>query len=294
MSTFTIRYLRYDGSSTNKPEKLPKNFYLNIYHVNNSYFKKKVTASKLLDYVKNTHYIKQKYTTGIIIGSDIVEWDNLSSRLTNVDENSALIIFVIQKSGKLVPLLNDIADFFYIPDLLNKFTNNPNLVYNTDNYYLLEMNSAIDVFDQLNPKPTKSPSGIYIQSNTDIHQLYQSIYDTTLDNEIDSEVDEIVKNDCPNCTPEQLKKLKKIIKLTFLNDVNKMASIEAKVIEEFNNKYRSQFYQKFLNDQSYDSIDVIAKMEKNIQNIKCYIPPSNKIDIIEQDFNLKLSIHYTQ
>jgi len=294
-STATILYIRFDGTTIPPPtgQLTIKNFYLSIYHVNGATLPSSPTLSSLQTFVTNTRVVRQNINTSSIINTDICEWENLNTSLVNLDANSALITFVIQKrsvSGKIV--LNYI-DYYCIKSLQSVLHNNLNLVYNTDNYYLIEMNSAIDAFNNLNPKPTKSPSGISIISSSTIQSNYDNIYFGILNTQIMDQVNAEIAASGQTYTPAQLLVVQEQYKEQILANPTQANAIETQAMAIYNASYRSPFYTKYLGDQSYSSVDVISTMNQNIYNIKCLLPFSTVPRTDTDESAVRLSFHYT-
>jgi hypothetical protein len=294
-STAYISYIRFDGTTIPPPtgSLTTQNFLIQIYHVNGSTLPSDLTLSSLRTFVANTKVIRQNINTSSIINNTICEWDNLTTSINNMDSNSALIMFVVQKSVVNGKVVNNFIDYYCIPSFKSVVQNNINLVYNTDNYYLLEMNATIDAFNNLNPKPTKSPSGLTISSNSVIQTNYDNIYFGVLDTEIMNQVNIQIAATGQTYSPSQLAQLQQQYKAQILADPAQANNIETQAMVIFNAMYKDTFYKKYVGDQSYSNVDVINLMNKNIYNMKCLLPFSKVARTNSDESAVRLSIHYT-
>jgi hypothetical protein len=288
-----MTYIRFDGTNIPAPTTIAQNFHILLYHVNGSTFNtSNITAQTLLNFVADTQNVRQQITLTTIIGQNLAEWDGINLQITNLDTNSAIIIFVMQKAPGTMPgiVVNNPVDYYFLNSALNTFQTNPNLVYNTDNYFLLEMTSAIDTFIALPLKPTKTDSGIVISSNPTIQAMYDNIYTTILNREINIEVDSEVGSG--TYTPAQLQALKQKLYEALLLNTAKMNAIELESETLFNNQYRGSFYTKYLQEQQYNTVDIIETMNENINTVQCLIPFSSIARTDTQESAIRLSLHY--
>lgn len=276
MTTATITYMRFDGTNVTLPAGSTLNYFLLIYHVNGSTLTGTESLATLQTFVNNNINVRQKINTTTIINKTICEWDNLTTQISNMNSSSALIVFIIQKVQSGTTTTNNYVDYYEIINLLSAFQTNPNLVYNTDNYYLLEMNSAINTFDNLVPKPTKSPSGVVISSNTSVQNSYNTNYYGPLSTNF---TDEAVSS---GLTVPQV-----------LSDVPLSNTVEQETMTTFNNTNRPPFYTKYVADNAYSAVDVINKMTKKIYNTKCVLPFSHINRTTTSESAVRFTIHYT-
>jgi len=274
MTTATITYMRFDGTDISIPPSSTQNYFLSIFHVNGTTLNGSETLPTLIAFTNNNSNVRQKISTTTITNKTINEWDNLTTQITGMDSHSALIVFVIQKiqSGTNP---NNYVDYYNITNLQSKLQTNPNLVYNTDNYYLLEMTSAINTFDRLRPKPTKSPSGVSISSNAIVQNEYNGYY-SLLSNQINSTAQN------QNETVQQV-----------LNNIPLANSIEQQTMGVFNNFNRPSFYTKYVADRPYSNVDVISKMQQNIYTTKCVLPFSSVTRTTQDESAVRFTMHYT-
>lgn len=276
MSTAMITYMRFDGNNVTLPPNSSINFFLMLYHVNGATLTGTESLATLQSFVNNSRNVRQKISTTTIINKLICEWDNLTTRITNMDSNSALIVFVIQKVQSGITTTNNTVDYYNIINLQSHLQTNPNLVYNTDNYYLLEMTSAINTFDNLNPKPTKSPSGVTISSNATIQNQYNTTYMSDLSTDFSTKASETSQ------TVEQV-----------LDDVSLSNTVESTTMVNYNNEYRPPFYTKYVADGAYTAVDVINKMQQKIYTNKCVLPFSSISRTLTSESAARFTIHYT-
>lgn len=276
MSTATLTYMRFNSTNVTLPTGSTLNFFLLIHHVNGSTLTGTESLSTLQSFVNNSKNVRQRISTTTIINKVICEWDNLTTRITNMDSNSALIVFVIQKIQSGATTTNNTVDYYNIINLQSHLQTNPNLVYNTDNYYLLEMTSAIDTFDNLNPKPIKSPSGVSISSNTAVQNLYNTTYISDLNSDINTKASQTSQ------TVQQV-----------LNDVPLSNTVESTTGVNYNNEYRPPFYTKYIADSAYASVDVINKLQQKIYTNKCVLPFSSIDRTLTSQSAVRFTIHYT-
>lgn len=275
MSTATITYMRFDGTDITLSAGSTQNYFLSIFHVNGTTLTGSESLSTLISFTNNNQNVRQKISTTTITGKTINEWDNLTTQITGMDSHSALIVFVIQKIQSGSTTTNNYIDYYNIINLQSKLQTNPNLVYNTDNYFLLEMASAITTFDRLRPKPTKSPSGVTISSNTVVQTEYNSYY-SLLDYQMSA------KAQSESETVQQV-----------LNNVPMANGVEQQTMGLFNNFNRPSFYSKYVADRPYVNVDVINKMQQNIYTTKCVLPFSSISRTTADESGVRFTIHYT-
>ena len=276
MTTATITYMRFDGTNVTLPAGSTLNYFLTVYHVNGSTLTGTESLATLQTFVNNNANVRQKINTTTIINKTICEWDNLTTQISNMNSNSALIVFVIQKIQSGTTTTNNYVDYYVIINLLSSFQTNPNLVYNTDNYYLLEMNSAINTFDNLVPKPTKSPSGVVIRSDTSVQNSYNTNYYGPLGT---------------NFTNEAVSSGQTVPEV--LSNVPLSNTVEQGTMTTFNDTNRPPFYTKYVADNAYSAVDVINKMTKKIYNTKCVVPFSRINRTTTSMSAVRFTIHYT-
>jgi hypothetical protein len=289
-NTATITYLRYDGTAISIPKGIPQNFILHIYHVVDSDSLNK-SIDSLTKYVLNDKHVRQKFILGAVINKNIAEWDNLNVKLTGLDDKSMIIIFTLQKIRSIKPgiVIDNIIDFSYISSAQSVLQKNNNLVYNTDNYYLLEMNSAIDTFNNSNNNHQISHNSII--NNKEIADNYHLIYDILLENEINELVNQRATNSI--YTPEQLNELKQQMREITLKNKDKMDSFEKIAIKEFNDQFRSSFYSKYIGDIQHGVTgDILDTINDKIHNTKCLLPLSTNKRSDANESAIRLSIHY--
>lgn len=287
-----ITYIRFDGTGLSNISGILKNFYVVIYHLDG----KKIPPNANLDVLKqitnNRNNIRQKFITGSIIGSDVAEWDNLNISLLNLDSDSAVIAFVCRKyrTTQFIKMEDEIVDHYNIVNAHFVLQNNSSLVYNTDNMYLLQMNSALDTYTTLSNNGSEEAPLIEIMNNTTIKNMYESIYHTILNRHIDEDLENTENN-----TPEQIKKNRKIIEKMLLQDTEKMQLIETEAIKELNDQYRSIVYGKYLGTKqlSEETTDeLLEAINQNIHQIKCIIPSSSITPTVSFPSKIRLSVHY--
>lgn len=278
MSTnLTLTYLRYDSTNIPPPIGIIMNFYLTIYHIDGTNFVDSAVSSDVNNWIIQNNVTRQKFITGFVLNKNLIEFDNINIALSGLDSKSAIVIFITHKTkiSHSINLVDVIVDHYSIPNAKVALNTNPNLVYNTDNFYLLEMNNAIDVFSNLQPKPSSSPSGVVVMSNPIIQQQYLTIYNQILSNAIDQYINQHINT--TGLTDDQIAQLKAQTLAQYLNDNNLMNQIETNAMAEFNSQYKSDFYHKYLGETNNDNVDVISKIYNNIYNIKCIQPFSTVI-----------------
>lgn len=290
MSTPIFTYFRYDSTNIPAPKGIVYNFGMTMYHVDGSHISNNnISQSSLSSYVNNNAFVRQKLTTGSIVNSTIGEYDNVNFSIINSDSNSSFIIFVTQKAKNARGMIVDaIVDYFYIPNLISTMKSNTNLVYNTDNYYLLEMNAAVDSFNSLDPKPTSNPSGLTITNNP-VQPMYETSYGSILDGIVDKYVTDKISSSGQTYTDNLAAQTKDDL----FNDTYTMQELEMQATSIYNNSQRVPFYKKYVADNNYRDIDIFTIMNSKIYNTKCILPQSsiNPTDTFES--MIRLSLHYT-
>jgi len=237
-------------------------------------------------HVENHKVVRQKITLGSMINRNIAEWDGLHVKITGLDDKSMIIIFTMQKSKSVRPgiIIDNVVDFSYIANAQSVLQSNVNLVYNTDNYYLLEMNSALDSIN--------SGKHAAISGNNKISEQYHSIYNNLLEKEIDDQIAQRTTNTV--YTPEQLRDLEIEMHEALLKNKEKMDQLEKTADSKFNDQFRSTFYSKYVGDVANNSSNekIMEAINDNIHNTKCILPTSIQERSSKYESNVRLSIHY--
>lgn len=265
MSKSVITYIRYDISNIeNKSSKV----YIEFYHLDRD----EVDRDKIPQVDKKA--IRQHITTSTINHDrQYYEWDALGLKLTSLNENSALLIIIRNKK--------QIIDHYYIDNALSELDDNPNLVYNTDGYYLYEMNERITHIND-----TRTPANIIcsacgqedVRANTEA-QHYRDIYDKLLERELTEYIDEKIKSGIKLDAKQVVSLYRQAYK--FITSNQRLTSnYQKSVLDEFFKKY---LYHTPITEQLYanpdSAIDIINDI---VHAVRCL----RKLDS-------KLSLHYT-
>lgn len=165
-NSISINYLRYVDPTNIHGAK--KNLYVRLYHVDTARFNNstKVNVQNMAVYLSSPGVVKQKISSNIMESTtSVAQWDNVSFNIRNINANSGLVVFVMEKNSTNRALyFNDkIIDYYYIPDLLANGVNNNTFVYNADNFYLMELESLIAQASNSSPLQPVDQSSFYSQ-----------------------------------------------------------------------------------------------------------------------------------
>ena len=116
-------------------------------------------------YLSSPGVVKQKISSNVVETGSVAQWDNVSFNIRNINGNSGLVVFVMEKnnSNRALYFNDKIVDYYYIPNLLENGVNNNTFVYNADNFYLMELESLIAQATNASPVQSVDQSSFYTQ-----------------------------------------------------------------------------------------------------------------------------------
>lgn len=280
-----ITYIRYDA--TTKITRGTKTYYVQFSFVD-------TTDCNLTTYTLNditnlmagkevARYVSSERTT-----RDIAEWENLSKEITySVDNNSrrlGAVLFVYERQTRFtqMPFADRPVDYYFLLDVRGMaLYGEP--VYNADNYYILAMTKQLDFLSN----PPQSFIDANSISSAEIREEYLMIYDDIFSATLNEQVMKIIEEqNLPNDEDTYNE-----VKNNLQNDRTIMERIEIGTIMKINEKYLTEYLEKYELKKEQDTLDdLMEKLHKKIYEDYCYLPRNINNDDFSELRNL--SVHF--
>jgi hypothetical protein len=277
----TLSYIRYDHSTS-------QNLSVEIYHIDSTDQKiDNFDNIKLI--ISKKDIIRQHICTSSILSKDDhkpYEWDDIGLKITGLDSKSGLIILIKSKKYKSRSESEQLIDYYYISNALSQLDDNPNLVYNTDDYYLLEINNRID---QINSVRSHDLSN---------NLQYKDLYDRMIDEDLIKYIENFYSIELSKII--DAKTLVRIFRETHkkITQNKDLVHTYAKQAADLcHQAILEPLYRKYIcnniTKEMYDNPDlVIDIIDDLVHSVRC-IPASSFSAVKSLDSVGKLSIHYT-
>jgi len=257
-STVTLNYLRFNTLLIGTPGE--KSIYAHIYHVDSKKIEN-TTSAYLINWVKKYKNKYTDYITDTITTDGYAEWDNINIPISKIKNTSSLIIFILQKNKNMI---DSVVDYYYL-DINTSFLQNTQKVYNTDNYYLLEINNYLELMKNTTIKFNK------LRITTEYNEKYKETLEGLI-NDLDTS-----ETNNSSYIYNKFTKIKKNIYQRVINDSRLINRIEQRTIEKIYITMKQLFYKKYLNTTLYSFDDPL--LIQNIDNLNmttsCATPSSN-------------------
>lgn len=275
-----ITYIRYDSTrlQTANSKAVP-NITLELYHIDLKQVLVPIQPKPSLEtcraIVNEEITVRQHIATSTILNDTVVEYDGLCMKLTGLDDNSGLVIFVYRNK--------EIIDYYFMQNALADLDGNPNLVYNTDSHYLIEINKRVDQVNEIRSKKHTS------------EKSYKDIYDKFLEEELIKFLQQkLDREELGNLDAAKVNNLYKLSMADIKSNKQLVDQIGKKSVDQYHRSYLDALFAKYLKSEQITTdmyadpnitIDLIHDM---IRSARCVQADSFGTD----DTYNKLSIHY--